>query len=91
MINAIILGIVFSLLGFIFSLVFTRMSLKKKDWLDFSIIYWISVGLKFVLLFMGLLLAIFTFGIERTPLLLSFIISYLFFLIIEIIYLNKFK
>lgn len=91
MINAIIIGIVFSFLGFIFSLTFTRMSLKKKEWLDFSIIYWISVGLKFILLFIGLLFAIFTLEIERTPLLLSFIISYLFFLIIEIIYLNKYK
>lgn len=91
MINSIIIGISLSLIGFIFSLVTTRISLKKKEWSDFTFYYWTSVVVKFGLLLLGLLFFLFVLELERTPLLLSFMLSYLFFLIIEVNYLNKTK
>lgn len=91
MIIPILIGIFLSLFGFIFSFITTRISLRKEEWYEFSMFYWLSTGLKFLLLFLGLLFGIFFIELEKLPLLMSFIISYLFFLIIEVIYLNKTK
>ena len=91
MLISIIIGIALSLLGFVFSLLTTKLSLKKKDWSDFSMFYWASVMIKFGLLFLVLLILLFVIELDKVPLLLSFMISYLFFLIIEVIYLNKTK
>jgi|GEM_PF-2239386 len=91
MLVSIIIGIALSLLGFAFSLFTTKLSLKKNEWSEFSIFYWTSVVIKFGLLFLGLMIFMFVIEMEKVPLLLSFMISYLFFLIIEVIYLNKTK
>lgn len=91
MLISIIIGIALSLFGFLFSLFTTKFSLKKEEWSDFSTFYWISVVIKFGLLFLGLMIFLFVVEMEKVPLLLSFMISYLFFLIIEVIYLNKTK
>lgn len=88
---SITIGIALSLFGFIFSLFTTKFSLRKDEWSDFSMFYWTSVVIKFGLLLLGLMIFIFVIEVEKVPLLLSFIISYLFFLIIEVIYLNKTK
>jgi CBS domain containing-hemolysin-like protein len=91
MIISIIIGIALSLLGFLISLFSTKLSLSKEDWSDFSMFYWTSVMIKFSLQFLGLLIFLFVIEIEKIPLLLSFMISYLFFLMIEVLYLNKTK
>lgn len=91
MIISIIIGIALSLLGFLISLFSTKLSLGKEDWSDFSMFYWTSVMIKFSLQFLGLLIFLFVIEIEKIPLLLSFMISYLFFLMIEVLYLNKTK
>ena len=91
MLLPILIGIALSLCGFIFSLFTTKLSLKKEGWSDFSMFYWTSVSIKFGLLIVSLLSLLFLFNIDKLPLLLSFILSYLFFLMIEVIYLNKTK
>ena len=91
MLVSIIIGIALSLFGFAFSLFTTKLSLKKDEWSEFSVFYWTSVVIKFCLLFLGLMIFMFVIEMEKVPLLLSFMISYLFFLIIEVIYLNKTK
>lgn len=91
MLISIIIGIALSLFGFLFSLLTTKHSLRKEDWSDFSTFYWTSVMIKFGVLFLVLLILLFVIEMDKIPLLLSFMISYLFFLMIEIIYLNKTK
>ncbi len=91
MLNSIIIGIALSLFGFLFSLFTTKVSLRKEEWSDFSMFYWTSVMIKFGLLLLGLMFFMFVIEMDKVPLLLSFMISYLFFLIIEVIYLNKTK
>jgi hypothetical protein len=91
MLTSIIFGIVLSLLGFFYSIFTIKYSLRKKDWSDFNMFYWTSVIIKFSLLFILLLILLFLIEMDKIPLLLSFIISYLFFLFIEVLYLNKTK
>lgn len=91
MIISITIGIALSLFGFLFSLFTTKLSLRKEEWSDFSMFYWTSVIIKFGLLLLGLMVFMFVIEMDKVPLLLSFMISYLFFLIIEVIYLNKTK
>ena len=91
MLISIIVGIALSLFGFLFSLYTTKLSLRKEEWSDFSMFYWTSVMIKFGLLFLGLMVFMFVIELDRLPLLLSFMISYLFFLLIEVVYLNKTK
>ncbi len=91
MLISIIIGIALSLFGFLFSMFSTKLSLRKDEWSDFSIFFWSSVMIKFVILFLALLIFLFVIEMEKVPLLLSFMISYLFFSIIEVIYLNKTK
>lgn len=91
MLISIIIGIALSLFGFLVSLFTTKLSLSKEDWSDFSMFYWTSVMIKFGLQLLGLIIFLFVIELEKIPLLLSFMISYLFFLMIEVLYLNKTK
>lgn len=91
MIVSIIIGLLLSTLGFLYSLISTKRTLKKNSWEDFIKSYWLNVIIKFGILLVSILIMIFLFEIEKKAFLLSFFISYLFFLIIEVFYLNKMK
>ena len=88
---SIIIGVTLSLFGFLFSLISIKLSLKKKLWSDFNKFFWTMTIVKFVLLFLGLMIFIFVLELDKISLILSFMISYLIFSIIEVIYLNKTK
>lgn len=85
------IGIILSLLGFIYSVITTKRSLKKEGWNEFIKTYWLHVAVKFGVLFICIIILIFMLNIDKKEFLLSFFISYLFFLLIEVFYLNKTK
>lgn len=91
MIVSIIIGLILSALGFIYSIITTKHTLRKKSWEDFIKSYWLNVIIKFGILFLSILLMIFLIEVNKKAFLISFFISYLFFLIIEVFYLNKRK
>lgn len=84
-------GILLNVFGFIYSIITIKHSLNKDEWDSFYTWYGTSSIIKYLLLLIGILVAILLFELDKTYFLLSFFISYIIFLIFEIIYLNKTK